>query len=127
FLMNDASAGCHPLDLAGGDGAMIAHAVAVLDRAGQDISDRLDAAVRMPRKAREVIGWNVIPEIIQQQERVEVRRVAEPKRPAQMHTRAFERWFGLDQTFNRSQRHIGLRSLIVPSSKITHSILRSDA
>ena len=89
FLVNDAAARGHPLDVAGGDGAVVAHAVAMLDGSGEDVGDRLDAAVRMPRKTREIIFRNVIAEIVQQKKRVEVGSVAEAERAAQVHARAF--------------------------------------
>src|ERR1700722_5173355 len=51
LLMNDATTGGHPLHIAGGDGPAVSHAVAVFDRSGKHISDGLDPAVWMPRKA----------------------------------------------------------------------------
>src|SRR6185312_13574913 len=49
LLMHDATAGRHPLYVAGAERAVIAEAVAVLDGAVEDIGDGLDAAMRMPR------------------------------------------------------------------------------
>ncbi len=77
LLVNDAAAGGHPLHVAGGDGAAVAHAVAVLDGAGQHVGDGLDAAMRMPGKAGEVILGNVVAEIVEEQEGIEVGGVAE--------------------------------------------------
>ena len=74
LLMHDAAAGGHPLHVAGAEGAAVAEAVAVLDGAGQHVGDRLDAAMRMPRKAREIIGRDVVAEIVEQQERIELLR-----------------------------------------------------
>ena len=51
---------------------LVAEAVAVLDGAGEDVGDRLDAAVRMPGKAREVVLGTVVAEVVEQQERVEL-------------------------------------------------------
>src|SRR5665647_2352435 len=48
FLMDDATAGRHPLHVPGADGTGIAHAVTMFDQSLQDISDRLDTSVRMP-------------------------------------------------------------------------------
>jgi hypothetical protein len=70
----------HPLDVAGRDGAAVPHAVAMLHGPGQHVGDRLDPAVRMPGKARQVILRNVVAEIVEQQERIEVGRVAEAER-----------------------------------------------
>ena len=69
FLVDNALACCHPLYVASADGAMIAQAVGVLDGAGQNVGDGLDATVRVPGKAGQIILWNVIAEIVQQQER----------------------------------------------------------
>ena len=96
FLVDDAPARRHPLNIAGSDGAVVSHAIAVLDRSGEHIGDRFDAAMRMPRKPRQVIVRNIIAEIIEQQERVEVRRVAEAEGPAQMNACAFEGWLGFN-------------------------------
>ncbi len=68
FLMDDAAAGGHPLDVAGGDGAAVADAVAVLDGSGKDVGDSLDAPVRVPGKAGEIIFRHVIAKIVEQQE-----------------------------------------------------------
>ncbi len=102
LLVDDAAARGHPLHVAGADRAMVAHAVAMLDGPGQHVRDGLDAAVRMPRKARQIILRNVIAEIVEQQERIEVGGVAETERAAQMHARAFERGLGLNKPFNWS-------------------------
>ena len=92
--MDDAAARRHPLDVAGGDGAAVAHAVAVLDGSGEDVRDGLDPAMGMPGKARQVILRNVIAEVVEEEERIEVGGIAEAERAAQMHARAFERWLG---------------------------------
>ena len=95
LLVDDAAARGHPLHVAGGDGAVVAHAVAVLDGSGEDIGDGLDPAMRVPRKAREIILGNVIAEIVEEQEGIEIGRIAEAERAAQVHARAFERGLGL--------------------------------
>ena len=55
LLVEDAAAGGHPLHVAGAEVAAVAEAVAVRDRAGEDVGDRLDAAMRMPREPGEVV------------------------------------------------------------------------
>ena len=105
FLMNDAAAGGHPLHVAGGDGAAVAHAVAVLDGAGEDVGDGLDAAMRMPGEAGQVVLRDVVAEIVEQEERIEVGGVAETERAAQMDAGAFEGGLGFDQTFDGSNGH----------------------
>src|SRR5205814_6648479 len=111
LLMNDAPSRCHPLDVTGGDGAVVSHAIAVLDRSREHIRDRFDAAVRMPRKAGQVIVWNIVAEIIQKQKRVEIRSITEAKCSAQMHACAFERWLGLDQPLDWPKGHVSLQCL----------------
>src|SRR5207249_4529027 len=77
----------------------------------EHICYRFDAAVRMPRKAGQVIVRDVVPKIIQQQKWVEIRSVAKAERPAQMDTCAFERWLGLDQSLDWPKGHGGLQYL----------------
>jgi len=48
---------CHPLYIPGADTARVAQAVAVVDQAGEHIGHRLDAAVRVHRKAGEIVLW----------------------------------------------------------------------
>ena len=108
LLMDDAAAGGHPLDVAGGDGAVVAHAVAMFDGSGEHVGDGLDAAVRMPGEAGQIVGGHVVAEIVEQQERIEIGGVAETERAAQMHAGAFQRGFGFDETFDWANRHVGL-------------------
>src|SRR5215471_7037747 len=103
LLVDDASTGGHPLDVAGGDGAVISHAVAMLDCSRKDIGDRLDPPMRVPGETCQIIFGNVVAEIIQKQEWVEIGRVAKAKGSAQMHARSFESWFGFNQSFDGSQ------------------------
>ena len=109
FLVDDAAAGGHPLDVAGGDGAAVAHAVAVLDGAGEDVGDGFDAAMRMPGEAGEVIVGNVVAEIVEQEEGIEVGGVAEAERAAEMDARAFDGGFGFDEALDGSNGHDGLQ------------------
>src|SRR5258708_920332 len=92
---NPASRG-HPLDAAGADDATVPHAVAVLNRARQNIGDRFNSTMRMPRKAGQVVRGNVVAEVVEQEKRIELRSVAETKRATQMYARAFNRRFGFD-------------------------------
>ncbi len=108
FLMNDAAARGHPLHVAGGDGAVVAHAVAVLDGSGEHVGDGLDAAMRMPGKSGEIVLGDVIAKIVEQEERIEVVGVAEAEGAAQMHAGAFERGLGLDQALYGTNGHDGL-------------------
>src|SRR4051812_44381 len=65
LLVQDAAARGHPLHVASTEAAAVAEAVAVLDRSGEDIRDRLDAAVGMPRKAGLVVVGTFVAEIVE--------------------------------------------------------------
>ena len=105
LLMHDAAARGHPLHVAGAERAAIAEAVAVLDRAGEHIGDGLDAAMRMPRKTGEIVLRPVVAEIIKQQERIGLLRIAETESAAQLHAGAFDRRFGLHDAFDGANGH----------------------
>jgi hypothetical protein len=75
------------------------------DRACQHVRNRLDAAVRMPRETGDVILWMFVPEIVEQQERVEFRRIAEPERALQPHACPLERRRRFDDLFHRPDGH----------------------
>ena len=105
LLMHDAAARGHPLHVAGAEAAAIAETVAVLDRAGQHISDGLDAAMRMPGKAGEIVLRSVVAEIVEQEKRVGLLRVAETEGAAQLHAGAFERRLRLHDAFDRANGH----------------------
>src|ERR1700730_12617302 len=85
LLMDDAAARRHPLNVAGRDGTAVAHAIAVLNSSRQDIA-----------------------EIVQEKEWIEVGCIAESESAAKMHTSAFERRLGLDESLNGSNGHFGL-------------------
>src|SRR2546423_6878190 len=102
FLVEDAAAGGHPLDVAGAHAAAIAETVAVVDGAGEHVGDRLDAAMRMPRKPGEIVVGVFAAEIVEQQERIEIARVAEAEGAAELHAGAFESGFGFDDALHSS-------------------------
>src|SRR6266446_890475 len=103
--MDDAAAGGHPLDVTGGDGAVIPHAVAVFHGPGKNVRDGFDAAVRMPRETRQIIFRNIVAKVVEEKKRVEVRGVAKAERTAQVHARTFHRWLGFDEPLHRSNQH----------------------
>ena len=90
LLVHDAAARRHPLHVARAEAAAIPEAVAVLDAARQHVGDRLDAAVRVPREPGEKVVRVVVAEVVEQQERIEFRRVAEPERALQPHAGALD-------------------------------------
>jgi hypothetical protein len=95
------------LHVTGTGGAAIAHAVAVLDRSGENVSDGLNAAMRMPGKAGEVIFGKLIAEIIEQKKRIIVRGVPKSKSSPQVNSCAFHSGLGLDYFFNGTDGHGG--------------------
>src|SRR5262245_64877094 len=105
LLVNDPTPGGHTLNVACADNTTVPHAIAMLHRSRQDVRDRLDSAVRVPREARQVILRNVIAEVVEEEEGVEVGRIAETERAAQSHARAFKRRLRFTESLNRSNRH----------------------
>ena len=92
--------------------AVVAQAVAMLHGAGEHVGDRLDAAVRMPRESGEVIRRAVVAEIVEQQKRIELRRVAEAERAAQLDAGAFDGGLRLHDAFYGTDGHdVGCLSL----------------
>ena len=89
--------------------ALVAEAVLVVDRAGENIGDGLDAAVRMPGKAGAVVIGAIVAEIVEQQERIELGGIAEAEGAAQLDAGALNGWLGLDDAFDGSNGHDGLR------------------
>ena len=73
--------------------------------AGEHVRDRLDAAVRMPREAREVVGRSVVSEVVEQQERIGLGRFAEAEGAAQLDAGAFQRGAGLADAFDGADGH----------------------
>jgi hypothetical protein len=96
FLVNDASARRHPLDIARPNSAAVSQTIRMFNGAGQDVRDGLDTPVRVPGKAGEVVIRYVVSEVIKQQERVELGRVAEPESTPQTHSGAFQRGLGFN-------------------------------
>src|SRR5439155_24735256 len=117
LLMDDSSACGHPLNVARGDGAAVAHAVPVFHGAGKDIGDRLDAAVRMPGETGQVILGNVVAEVVEKEKGVEVRGGAKAERPAQVHARALKGRFSADESLHGSNGHFASRGTIARSRK----------
>src|SRR5262245_62080735 len=65
FLVEDATAGCHPLYVASPKCALVAKAVLVLHRAGKHIGDGLDAAMWVPRKASTIVVAAIIAKVVE--------------------------------------------------------------
>src|SRR5579862_6641399 len=105
FLVENAAARRHPLHVAGAEIAAVAQTIAVLDVAGENIGDRLDAAMRMPRKAGAIVVGLVVAEVVQQQERIGLAGLAETEGTAQLDARAFHGRLRGDDFLHRSNGH----------------------
>ena len=90
LLVEDAAPRRHPLHIAGAEAALIAEAVGVRDVAGEDVGDRLDAAVRMPREAGAIVLGVLVAEIIEEEEGIGLFGVAEAEGAAEMDAGAFD-------------------------------------
>src|SRR6516225_1330182 len=119
FLMNDAASRSHPLHVPCPYGTAVSHAVAVFHGAGENVCDRLDPAMRMPREARQIVRGHIIAEIVEEEKWIIISRVAETKGPAQMHTSSFQSWLGLHQPFYGSNRHFASRRDILRQCPVT--------
>src|SRR5262245_53561805 len=78
----------------------------MLDRSREDVRDRFDAAMRMPREAGEIVVGIVVAEVVEQQERVELFRIAKPERALEPHPRAFQGRLRVDQLLDWPYRHV---------------------
>src|SRR6187200_3253672 len=103
--MEDAAPGGHPLHVARPERAAVAKAVALVHLAAQHVGDRLDAAVRMPRKAGEILLGVVVAEIVEEEKRIEVGGVAEPERATQVHPGPLDRRLRLADALDGSDGH----------------------
>ena len=71
LVVKDAATGGHPLGVAFGDHTTAAVGVVIGDLAVEDVAARLDAAVRIPRRAFRFAGYvDQGPDVIEQRERV---------------------------------------------------------
>jgi hypothetical protein len=109
LLVDDPASCRHPLEIAGGDHTAVPQAVAVLDGPRENIRDRLNATMGVPREASQVIFRPFITEVVEEEKRVEVRRVTEAERATEVDTCSFERGFGLDEPLDGSYGHLDLR------------------
>ena len=109
FLMNDAAAGGHPLNISRSDGAFVAHAVTVLDGSCENVSDGFNSTMRMPRKSGQIVCGNVVAEIIEKEEGIEVGGVVKTERAAKVNSGAFDGGLRSDQALDGTDGHVCLR------------------
>jgi hypothetical protein len=80
----------------------------------------------MPWEASQVILRTVIPEVVEEEKRVEVGRVAEAERAAQVNAGTFQGRLGPDEPLNGSKGHVGLQYLESIMLTATLQMLRSS-
>src|SRR5262245_66657466 len=61
--------------------------------------------MRVPREAGEEVLRVVVPEVVEEQERVEIRGVAEAEGALKLHASALHGGFGAAEPFDRANRH----------------------
>jgi hypothetical protein len=86
--MHQPPTGGHPLHAAGYEHALVTVVVAVAHAAVEHVSDRLEPAVRVIGKAGEVVLGLIGAELIEHEERIQVRQLWLPDDPAQLHAGA---------------------------------------
>src|SRR5690349_13146820 len=96
LLVQNAASSSHPLHVAGTHLSAVAEAVTVLHRSGQHVRDRLDPAMRMPWESLNVVRRILVPEIVEQEERIKLLRLPEAERTLQFDACTFQRRFGLN-------------------------------
>src|SRR5262249_44043075 len=107
LLMDDAASGRHPLDVAGRNRAAVAKTVTMLDGPREDVRDRFNAAMRMPREAIEIVLGHVVPEVIEQEKRIVIGGLSEAQRGTKVAASALERRLGCEHFLDGSNRHGG--------------------
>src|SRR5712671_4613854 len=112
LLVQDAAPGGHPLHVAGSHAALIAQAVTMLDRSGENVGYGFNAAMRMPREAGHVILRILVAEVIEQEKGIELVGLAETKGALQTHSRAFQSGLCVDDLLDWANGHGVLRSVL---------------
>jgi hypothetical protein len=90
----------HPLDLAGIYYSGISHTVCMFHTSFEHVGDGLNSAVRVGRKTGKVIFRPRCPEIIQHQERIELRNFVTAECPVQVNAGTFYRRVSSQDTFD---------------------------
>ena len=106
LLVEDAAPGGHPLYVARAERTAIAEAVAMFNGAGQHVGDGLDPPMRMPGKTGQVVARVLVPEVIEEQERIELGGIAKTKSAVQLHAGTFHGRRRVDDALDRSQGHV---------------------
>ena len=89
LLVEDARPSSHPLNITSAQSASVAETVAMFDGAVENVSDRFDAAMRVPRETADVVIGMIAAEIIEHQKRVKLARIMETKGTVQTNACTF--------------------------------------
>ena len=107
--VNDAPGGRHPLHVSGAQVAAVAEMILVPHVPVQHVRDGLESAMRMSRKAGEIIVRIVRVKLIEHQERIDVQPALASEAAAQLHAGAVGGGDRLDDTDQISITHGVLR------------------
>src|SRR3954468_13159589 len=107
FLMEDAASGGHPLDISCGHAALVAEGVAMGYFTGEDIGDGLDAAVWVPGESGNVVCGILVPEVVEEQEWIELFCFAETKGALELNACSLNGGLGFENVFDCTKRHGG--------------------
>ena len=77
----------------------------MFDRAGENVGDRLNAAVGMPGEPLQIVLGLLVAKIVEQQEWIELLGLAEAEGALQLNAGAFEGRRGVNDLSNWSQLH----------------------
>jgi hypothetical protein len=88
--MHDAAAGGHPLHVARPEAAPVAKTVAMFDVSREHVGDRLNPPVRVPRKTGAIVFGVLVAEVVEQQKRIELRRITESERAPELDARTLD-------------------------------------
>src|SRR5213078_1000192 len=117
LLVDDAAARRHPLHVSRRDDAAVPEAVPVLHVARQHVRDRLDAAVRVPGEPADVLGRVVRAEVVEEEERVELRHLVVAEHPLQVDAGALDGRLRLPDLLDPAD--VGHRRLLTYGSAMT--------
>jgi len=122
LVVENATAGRHPLDIPPTQHAAVPETVGMLDRTGQDIGDRFDAAVGMPGKTGAIRCRIVVPEVIEQQEGIGLGGVAKAEGAPEVYPGPFDGGPGLGNASDGTNGHRILRLMMGMRSPATTAI-----
>ena len=77
----------------------------MFDGPREHVRDGLDPPVRVPRKTGQIVVWDVVAEVVEEQERVSFGRVAKSKSAPQVNARTFKCRLCFDKSFDGSNGH----------------------